>query len=65
VPRRRPHHADDPPDLDALESQARFRGFQGRVPAAEGFEVARLAWEPGRSVQADAVVGNQVARVAS
>jgi len=52
-------------DLDALEAQARFRGYQGRMRAAEGFEVARLAWEPGRSRQAGAVVGNHEARVAS
>jgi LmbE family N-acetylglucosaminyl deacetylase len=52
-------------DLEALEAQMRFRGFQGRVPAAEGFELARLAWEPGRSLQTPAVVGNQVARVVS
>ena len=52
-------------DLDALDAQARFRGFQGRMRAAEGFEVARLAWEPGRSLQAGAVVGSHEARVAS
>ncbi len=52
-------------DLDALGAQARFRGFQGRVGAAEAFELARIAWEPGRSAQVPAVVGSQEARVAS
>jgi len=52
-------------DLEALEAQARFRGYQGRVHAAEGFELARLTWEPGRSLQTPAVVGSQLARVVS
>ncbi len=52
-------------DLEVLEAQARFRGFQGRVHVAEAFELARLAWEPGASRQTDAVVGSQVERVAS
>lgn len=34
-----------PVDLEALEAQARFRGFQGRVRDAEAFEAARLAWD--------------------
>jgi LmbE family N-acetylglucosaminyl deacetylase len=36
---------DGPVDLDVLEAQARFRGFQGRVTAAEAFEAARLGWD--------------------
>ncbi len=34
-----------PVELEAIEAQARFRGFQGRVRHAEAFEVARLAWD--------------------
>jgi LmbE family N-acetylglucosaminyl deacetylase len=34
-----------PVDLEALEAQARFRGFQGRVRYAEAFEASRLAWD--------------------
>jgi LmbE family N-acetylglucosaminyl deacetylase len=34
-----------PVDLDVIEAQARFRGFQGRVAAAEAFEIARLGWD--------------------
>jgi LmbE family N-acetylglucosaminyl deacetylase len=52
-------------DLEALGAQARFRGFQGRLRAAEGFEVARLAWEPGASSQTGAVLGSHEERVAS
>lgn len=34
-----------PVDLEAIEAQARFRGFQGRIRYAEAFEAARLAWD--------------------
>jgi len=34
-----------PVDLEAVEAQARFRGFQGRARFAEAFEPARLAWD--------------------
>jgi len=34
-----------PVDLEAIEAQARFRGFQGRIRYAEAFESARLAWD--------------------
>lgn len=34
-----------PVELEAIEAQARFRGFQGRVRFAEAFETARLAWD--------------------
>ena len=34
-----------PVELEAIEAQARFRGFQGRVHYAEAFETARLAWD--------------------
>lgn len=32
-------------DLEAVEAQARFRGFQSRVRYAEAFEVERFVWE--------------------
>ena len=32
-------------DLEAIEAQARFRGFQGRIRYAEAFDAARLAWD--------------------
>jgi LmbE family N-acetylglucosaminyl deacetylase len=34
-----------PVELEAIEAQARFRGFQGRIRYAEAFEAARLAWD--------------------
>jgi len=34
-------------DLDAVEAQARYRGFQARGRMAEGFEVHRFLWSPG------------------
>jgi len=34
-----------PVDLEAIEAQARFRGFQGRLHHAEAFEAARLSWD--------------------
>ncbi len=34
-----------PVDLEAIEAQARFRGSQGRIRYAEGFEAARLGWD--------------------
>jgi len=34
-----------PVDLEAIEAQARFRGFQGRLRYAEAFEAARLSWD--------------------
>ena len=36
---------EGPVDLEAIEAQARFRGFQGRIRYAEAFEAARLAWD--------------------
>lgn len=32
-------------DLEAIEAQARFRGFQARVRHAEAFEATRFVWE--------------------
>jgi LmbE family N-acetylglucosaminyl deacetylase len=32
-------------DLEAVEAQARFRGFQARVRHAEAFEATRFVWE--------------------
>jgi LmbE family N-acetylglucosaminyl deacetylase len=34
-----------PVDLEALEAQARFRGYQGRMRFAEAFEPVRVAWD--------------------
>jgi LmbE family N-acetylglucosaminyl deacetylase len=34
-----------PVELEAIEAQARFRGFQGRVRFAEAFETTRLSWD--------------------
>lgn len=34
-------------DLDAVEAQARYRGFQGRLHQAEAFEVERFVWDLG------------------
>ncbi|GAA2029591.1 hypothetical protein GCM10009839_31470 [Catenulispora yoronensis] len=32
-------------DLDAVQAQARYRGFQARLLHAEGFETERFAWD--------------------
>jgi len=34
-----------PVDLEAIEAQARFRGFQGRLRFAEAFEPIRVGWD--------------------
>jgi LmbE family N-acetylglucosaminyl deacetylase len=36
-------------DLDAVEAQARYRGFQARGRMAEAFEVHRFLWSPDES----------------
>lgn len=36
---------EGPVDLEAIEAQARFRGFQGRTRYAEAFEATRLSWD--------------------
>jgi len=36
---------EGPVDLEATAAQARFRGSQGRIRYAEGFEAARLGWD--------------------
>jgi LmbE family N-acetylglucosaminyl deacetylase len=41
-----------PVDLEAIEAQARFRGFQGRVRYAEAFEASRLVWDLAGSAPA-------------
>ena len=38
-------------DLEAIEAQARHRGFQARIRNAEGFETERFLWNPGRSAE--------------
>ena len=48
-------------DLDALEAQSRYRGFQARTRHAEAFETERFVWDPlrdpvGTSAQRTAVV---------
>jgi len=53
-----------PVNLDAIEAQARFRGFQGRVAAAEAFEVARLAWDLSTGAVIAPVVSLEVVRSA-
>jgi LmbE family N-acetylglucosaminyl deacetylase len=32
-------------DVEAIEAQARFRGFQARIRQAEAFEAARFVWD--------------------
>jgi LmbE family N-acetylglucosaminyl deacetylase len=34
-------------DLEAIEAQARYRGFQARIRVAEAFEVERFVWDIG------------------
>ncbi len=36
-------------DLEAVEAQARYRGFQARLRHAEGFETDRFTWDLGGS----------------
>jgi len=55
-------------DLEAVEAQARFRGFQARIAQAEAFEAPRFVWEllPRRTVDADALVpGNLISAPAA
>jgi LmbE family N-acetylglucosaminyl deacetylase len=49
-----------PVDLEVVEAQARFRGFQGRVVAAEAFEVARLTWDLSTATPVGGTVGEVV-----
>jgi LmbE family N-acetylglucosaminyl deacetylase len=44
-----------PVELEAIEAQARFRGFHGRVRYAEAFETTRLAWDLAAPSPASAV----------
>jgi LmbE family N-acetylglucosaminyl deacetylase len=37
-------------DLEAIEAQARYRGFQARVRLAEGFLAERFVWDVHRSL---------------
>jgi LmbE family N-acetylglucosaminyl deacetylase len=53
-----------PVDLDVIEAQARFRGFQGRVGAAEAFEVARLTWDLSTAAPMSPVVRLESVRTA-
>lgn len=39
-------------DLEAVEAQARYRGFQARIREAEAFETDRFLWAPGTDVVA-------------
>ncbi|MBV8984627.1 MAG: PIG-L family deacetylase [Acidimicrobiia bacterium] len=39
-------------DLEAVESQARYRGFQARLRHAEGFVVDRFRWDPAPAAPA-------------
>jgi LmbE family N-acetylglucosaminyl deacetylase len=32
-------------DLEAVQAQARYRGFQARIKVAEAFEVERFLWD--------------------
>ena len=45
-----------PVDLEAVEAQARFRGFQSRGRFAEAFEAARLSWDLATPDELAAVV---------
>lgn len=42
-------------DLEAVEAQARFRGFQARVRHAEAFEASRFVWDIARARPVDQV----------
>jgi LmbE family N-acetylglucosaminyl deacetylase len=43
-------------DLEAVEAQARYRGFQARVRQAEAFEVDRFVWDLAAPVPAATTV---------
>lgn len=56
-------------DLEAMEAQARYRGFQARISVAEAFEVQRFLWDlrqptelaqPGKEVLAKTFVTEEV-----
>jgi len=53
-----------PVDLEVIEAQARFRGAQGRVGAAEGFEVARFGWDLSRSAAVAPAASLEIVRSA-
>ncbi len=40
-------------DLEAIEAQARYRGFQARIRHAEAFEADRFVWEIGPAAALD------------
>lgn len=44
-------------DLEAVEAQARYRGFTARMRCAEGFEAARFAWDLSARRSDDADTG--------
>ena len=44
-------------DLEAVEAQARFRGFQARVRHAEAFEATRFVWDIPRHTRPGDEVG--------
>ncbi len=46
-----------PVDLDAVEAQARFRGFQARRHHAEAFETHRFVWTPLPADQTGSAAG--------
>jgi LmbE family N-acetylglucosaminyl deacetylase len=50
-----------PVDLEAIEAQARFRGYQGRLRYAEAFEPARLVWNLAQPTAGAAVLPFAVA----
>lgn len=51
-----------PVDLEAVEAQARFRGFQGRARFSEAFEPVRLAWDLSTPAELAPVVPLEVTR---
>jgi len=53
-----------PVDLEVIDVQARFRGSQAWVAAAEEFEVARLAWDLSTAAAIAPVVSLEVVRSA-
>jgi LmbE family N-acetylglucosaminyl deacetylase len=49
-------------DLEAVEAQARYRGFQARLRHAEAFEASRLVWDVA-SATTTTTTNTEVARL--
>ena len=52
-------------DLEALEAQARYHGFRGRVRYAEAFETERFLWDLSATGEPRTAVGHRIEELVS